>query len=233
MIDIRSLVAICICAAAEAAAQTAPPSLPDFCPNVYDAMSRAGYPAAAVRKRLGSGEVTISFTVTADDRMTDIIAVEATDPVFEEAAISTVKRLRCKSGGEERHLRLPFSYRLDFGSSSVATRDDIPADRLSDVVPRIAELKVNPQSFALKVGEGVKIDALTVLAYDRDGKLLGRLRQFDRDAQPKHVLAMRGAGIAQASAPGTGFLELTVPMVDPSGRGTERPAVRVEISVSE
>jgi len=219
--------------ASAAHAQSATAKIADFCPNVKEALADGGYPRAAMIKGLGSGDVVVSFTVTTDDQLADVVAVDASNVVFADAAMRTVRKLNCKSGGEARHLRIPFSYRLDIGSSYSATSDDIPADRLRDVSPQIAELKVTPDRFSLKLGDGLRIDTLKVLAYDRTGKFLGRLRQFTRDAQPKDVLAMRGAGIVQGSSPGVGFLELSAPTWDSVSLASPRPTVRVEITVSE
>lgn len=229
-------VALALCLLAVAAgSQAAARTVSDICPNFNEVMQRSAIAADASRRGIGSGEVTITLTLTADNQVTDIAAVGASHPILENWAIGVVKQLQCNSGGQEQHLSIPFAYRLDFGSSYTPTRDDIPVDRLGDVVPRIAQLKATPETFSLKVGEGVNVEALKVLAYDQEGKLLGRLRQFDRDAQPKTVLTMRGAGIAQASAPGVGFLELSVPSSQwkRSGSGHQRPTVRVQISVSE
>ena len=204
-----------------------------FCPNAYEVIGSTGYPRAAVARNLASGEVVVAFTVTTDDQVADIVATESTHPIFEEESIRSIRKLRCKSGGEERHLRTAFSYRFDVTASYVATQEDIPDDRLIDVAPQIAELRVTPDRVALRSGDGLKIDTLKVLAYDRNGKLLGRLRQFDRGAQPKEVLAMRGAGIVQSTPAGVGFVELSVPLFRGMSPDVQRPTARVEITVSE
>lgn len=229
-----TILVLCLVAVATGA-QSAPRTVSEICPNFNEVMQHSVIAADASRRGIASGKVTITLTLTADNQVTDIAAVGASHPIFEDWAIGVVKRLHCSSGGQEQHLSIPFAYRLDAGSSYTPTRDDISVDSLAELVPRIAQLRATPEAVSLKVGEGLNIDALKVLAYDQEGKLLGRLRQFDRGAQPKKVLTMRGAGIVQASAPGVGFLELSVPgsRWKRPGSGNQRPTVRVQISVSE
>jgi hypothetical protein len=226
--------ALCTWVAA-ASAQPAALAVSDICPDFNEVMSHSAVPPEALKKGIASGDVTITFTLTPDNRATDIVATGATHPILENWAIGVVKRLHCSSGGREQRLSIPFSYRLDMGSSYATTQEDIPDSRLREVVPLIAELKVTPESFDLKVGDGVKIDAMKVMAYDRDGKFLGRLRQFDRGAKPHNVITMRGAGVAQAVSAGVGYLELAVPSTiweRRKGSG-QRPTVRVPVTVSE
>jgi protein TonB len=99
------------------AASASAPSMFQLCPNLREAFAGEGFPRSAVRRKLAFGEVLVGFTLTADDRMIDITVVEASDPVFAEAAVSVVRKLRCKSGGQEMRLRIPFTYRYEGRSS--------------------------------------------------------------------------------------------------------------------
>ena len=224
---------LALVATTQAASNDATVSLTEICPNVREVMSTVSYPIEALRRAIGSGDVAIGFTVAEDGSIRDVVAVEASNPIFEKAAAQIVRELRCNSDGKAKQFRLPFSYRFDLSSSYVATREDIPTSRLREVVPRIAELRSPSTHFTLKLGDGIRVDAVPVLAYDANGTYLGRLRQFDRDAQPKSNLMMRGAGIVQATAPGTGTLELSAPMWQELGDGRARPSVRIQIVVTE
>jgi len=173
----------------------------------------------------------VRFTVTTDNKTIDIAASEASHPAFADAAIATVRQLKCESGGKELHLKIPLAFKLESSSSYSIDPDDIDSDDFPRVIPLIAELRTEQTRFALKSGEGLKISNLKVLAFDANGKFLGRLRQSDRDAQPPSVLMFRNADIVQAKEPGSGYLEMSAPQWSKYGSGRVKPAVRIEISV--
>lgn len=223
-------IALALCSLC-ANAQPADPAISDICPNYSEVMSNFP-PFEVMRRGITTGEVTVTFTVTADDQTTDISTVGASGYFFESWAITIVKRLHCRSGGREQRLSVPFSWRL---YEYTASPEDIPPQNEHNVLPLIAELRVAPETFTLKVGDGIVVDSLKVLAFDRDGKLLGRLRDFDRDAQPNEVLTMRGTGFAQASGAGDGFLELSAPKSTWKSLvgNSQPPSVRVRVLVSK
>jgi hypothetical protein len=109
---------------------------------------------------------------------------------------------------------------------------DIPTQKFAQVIPQIAELRMDRASVAIKVGEGFRISDLRVLAYDSSGKLLGRLKQTDRGAQPRDVLSMTSADIVQGIKPGIGYLELSAPAWSQFGGDRPKPTLRLEVSVS-
>jgi len=225
-----ALLFLCCAVASPALAQSVPVDIHVLCPDLKDAIAAgARIPSSALRQGILSGEVDVAFTVAADGRVTDVHAENATHPVFEPGAVAPIEKLRCRGDGQEHRFRMPFSYRMELDGGYAPSREDIPVSRLADVVPRIAELRVEPKRFTLHVGDGVRIDTLKVMAYDRDGQSLGRLRQFDREALPKDVLTMRGAGIVQVIAAGAGYLELTAPKFAAKDANGPRASVRVDI----
>lgn len=110
---------------------------------------------------------------------------------------------------------------------------DIPHQSLRRVVPQIAELRAQPQRVSLRAGEGFRVSDLKILAYDASGKLLGRLKQTDRDIQPRDVLAMPNADVVQGRKPGVGQLKLFAPLWAELGAGKPQPAVLIEVDVGE
>jgi len=94
-------------------ATAGPINILSVCPNVSEAFAAAAFPREAVKQRLREGEVVVAFTVTSTNQIENVEAVEATHPVFAEAAIATVKRLGCNSGGKELRLRIPFGYKFE------------------------------------------------------------------------------------------------------------------------
>ena len=237
-IQLLSLVLLSTTTTAEAQSgpQSGAASIAIYCPNIGEVLSsrsfHEAFMKAAIRARATAGEAIVQFTVTADDKMTDITVPQATHPAFADAATVAVRQLRCSGEGRELHLRIPFAYKLE-SSSYAADPDDILAEDLPRVVPLIAELRTEPRRFTLKPGEGLKISNLKVLAFDVSGKFLGRLRQSDQDAQPPDALLFRNADVIQAKNPGAGHLELSAPNWSKFGGGGVRPTVRIEILVVE
>ena len=206
-----------------------------YCPNIDEVLAgRSFFEAfmrAAIKARAVAGEAAVTFTVTKDNKNIDIAAREASHPAFADAAIATVRQLKCESGGRELHLKIPLAFKLESPSTQSSDPDDIQTDDFPRVIPLIAELRTEQTRFALKSGEGLKISNLKVLAFDASGKFLGRLRQSDRDAQPRSVLVFRNADIVQATQPGAGYIEMSAPQWSKYGSGRVKPTVRVEITV--
>ena len=109
---------------------------------------------------------------------------------------------------------------------------DIQSQKFAQVIPQIAELRLDRASVTIKAGEGFRISDLRVLAYDSSGKLLGRLKQTDRGVQPRDVLSMASADIVQGIKPGVGYLELSAPAWPQFGGDRPKPTLRLEVVVS-
>jgi hypothetical protein len=206
-----------------------------YCPNFNAVLGGPGFHKAfmkaVVQSREPAGEAAVTFTVTTDNQIIDIAASEASHPAFADAAIATVRQLRCESNGQELHLKIPLAYKWGGSSTYGIHPDDIPSSDLPRVLPLIAELRTDPARFTLKTGDGLKTGSLKVLAFDANGKFLGRLRQSDVDVQPRNVLAFRNADIVQAQEPGSGYLEMSAPNWSKYGAGRAKPTVRIEITV--
>lgn len=230
----RCLAMVAALAPGAKAADGDPAAIATICPNFVAASSSVPFPRSALQRRLMRGEALIAFTVTPDHRTVDITPVSSSDPAFAEAALAVVKKLECKGGTEPLQLRVPFTYNLEPSSNSYPiTADEIQPDRLRETIPRIAELRTETPRITLKPGEGIRLGALKVFAYDASGQKLGRLTASDRDAQPRTVFAFRGPDIVQALAPGDGYIEIAAPLWKELGGGRPKPSVRIEVFVQE
>lgn len=128
--------------------------------------------------------------------------------------------------------------RLIFAESAQGARSlrpgDIPPERLAEVVPRIARLRVVPAALALRPGDSLDLrDALRVIALDFDGRALGSLPQFDRrfpggSTVVRASLPHRIVGVAEGEASVT----VSVPRAHWTGDADARPSATVPVRVS-
>ena len=127
-----------------------------YCPNINEVLAgrsfHEAFMRAAIRTRAVAGEATVRFTVTTDNKTIDIAASEASHPAFADAAIATVRQLKCESGGKELHLKIPLAFKLESPSTQASDPDDIQTDDFPRVIPLIAELRTEQTRFALKSG---------------------------------------------------------------------------------
>ncbi len=75
--------------------------------------SAAGFPRAAQKAGINSGEATVSFTFNAEGMPSEIVVTKATHYVFEDAATRMVKQLKCAPETQGIRMSFPFSFRLD------------------------------------------------------------------------------------------------------------------------
>jgi len=83
------------------------------CSNALQAAKDVGFPAAAANRGVVDGTVTMAMVLAPDGAIKDVAVVKSSDPVFNQAAIDTVMRLRCKgsTSGENLELRWVMDYR--------------------------------------------------------------------------------------------------------------------------
>lgn len=104
---------------ARAQAASAPPAPPTpaarrlVCDNYRAVMLYEGFPREAMERNLETGSAVVQFTLTAEGEVTEVRAIESTDPVFAAAAIRTVEQYRCRGIGRSVKVRVPFQYRLE------------------------------------------------------------------------------------------------------------------------
>jgi TonB family protein len=73
----------------------------------------AGFPRAAIKAGLNSGEATVSFTFNSEGVPSEIVVTSASHYVFEDAATRMVKQLKCAPETQGIHMSLPLSFRID------------------------------------------------------------------------------------------------------------------------
>lgn len=105
----------------------------------------------------------------------------------------------------------------------------IARSSFAEVVPRIAALRVEPAEIVLVPGQRFALDSLRVIAFDAEGRELGRLPVFDRWMEPG--AAALDMGEIAARRQGESLLILTPPLWDQYGRGRS-PSAQVPVHVN-
>ncbi|NIE89073.1 energy transducer TonB, partial [Burkholderia sp. Tr-860] len=102
------------------AAPAAPPAPPRpvarevgvVCPNSEEVRRSVVYPQEAQDNDI-TGDVTVSFVIDPDGRVTDLKIEQAADPVLNRAALGAVRKFRCQAQGQAVRVQVPFSFNLN------------------------------------------------------------------------------------------------------------------------
>ncbi|WP_168790512.1 energy transducer TonB [Paraburkholderia aromaticivorans] len=82
------------------------------CPNSDEIRRSMGYPQEAQDNNI-TGDVTISFVVDPQGRVTDEKVEQSADPILDRAAFAAVKKFNCISQGQPVRVQVPFSFNLN------------------------------------------------------------------------------------------------------------------------
>jgi len=82
------------------------------CPNSIQVRSGLRYPREALKDNL-TGDVVVAFTVGADGAVTDLSITQSAGPVLDRAAENAVRQFHCVAQGQDVHVQVPFSFKLD------------------------------------------------------------------------------------------------------------------------
>jgi len=75
-------------------------------------MRQVGFPRRALELNLKQGSAVLEFTLTSDGQITNITAVEASHPVFVQAATDIISSYKCRGLGRDIRVRVPFKFQL-------------------------------------------------------------------------------------------------------------------------
>ncbi|NKI97122.1 TonB family protein [Rhizobacter sp. SG703] len=138
------------------------------CPNLQAAVDSVAFPEEAIQLGIGEGNAVVAFTVRADGEVVDKQVKSATHPVFGDAALSVVSRLRCDRRSTSLQTQLPVNFK--FG---------------------------DPLSLALFEQTGCKGAAQQLLGFPREAIQLGLTRgetviefRVDADGRPTEVVIL-------------------------------------------
>jgi TonB family protein len=81
------------------------------CPNLQAAVDSVAFPEEAVNLGINEGKAVVAFTVRADGEVVDKQVKSATHPVFGDAALSVVSRLRCDRRSTSVQTQLPVDFK--------------------------------------------------------------------------------------------------------------------------
>jgi len=65
------------------------------CPMIQEVLQEVGYPRQALSDGIYKGEAVVAFTILRDGQTSDWSVASASDPIFGEAALAAIRRLRC------------------------------------------------------------------------------------------------------------------------------------------
>jgi TonB family protein len=82
------------------------------CPNLQAAVDSVAFPEEAIKLGISEGNAVVAFTVRADGEVVDKEVKSATHPVFGDAALVIVSRLRCDKQPTSWQTQLPVDFRL-------------------------------------------------------------------------------------------------------------------------
>jgi TonB family protein len=85
----------------------------DICPNYAEVMEVVGYPREASIAGITDGTVMVEFVLAADGDVTNVKAIRSSHPIFAEAAIAGVKRLKCIGKGRGMRVRVPLGFQSE------------------------------------------------------------------------------------------------------------------------
>ena len=105
----------------------------------------------------------------------------------------------------------------------------LPASTISALGSRAAAIRVEPDSFVLRVGEAVTLDRIRLLVIDSAGRLVGRSR-FSFGFQPGVVAFVRPDSL-KAVTPGRSIIEVKLPLEATVGQARALPPGRLVIVV--
>jgi TonB family protein len=81
-----------------------------ICPNFYEVVRAAGYPAEARSQGIAHGTATVQFTLEMDSTITNIRVSSSSHPIFAAASMAHVSALKCKSIGRRLEVNVPFRF---------------------------------------------------------------------------------------------------------------------------
>jgi TonB family protein len=81
------------------------------CPNLQAAVDGVAFPEEAIKLGISEGNAVVAFTVRADGEVVDKQVKSATHPVFGDAALSVVSRLRCDRRSTSLQTQLPVNFK--------------------------------------------------------------------------------------------------------------------------
>ncbi|NKI97123.1 TonB family protein [Rhizobacter sp. SG703] len=82
------------------------------CPNLQVAVDSVAFPEEAIKLGISEGNAVVAFTVGADGEVVGKEVKSATQPIFGEAALAIVSRLRCDKHSLSWQAQLPVDFRL-------------------------------------------------------------------------------------------------------------------------
>jgi hypothetical protein len=111
-----------------------------------------------------------------------------------------------------------------------AALPELDQDATRALVPVVKNIRAEPSSMTIKVGQIVQLRTINVIVVDSSGKDRGRLSGFDfsnlkgqpAEVVPRHITGMR---------PGTATLTIHYPRTAWKGRSDPQPAATVTIDV--
>ncbi|THF62794.1 energy transducer TonB [Pseudothauera nasutitermitis] len=82
------------------------------CPNHLAIRSSVPYPRQALRRNL-AGDVRVEFVVDTSGAIGNVRILESSNPVFDDAVLGAVRRLKCVGQGQPVRVSVPFRFALD------------------------------------------------------------------------------------------------------------------------
>ncbi len=83
-----------------------------ICPNATEVFSNIAFPAQASRDGVASGTAVVQFVVGVDGRTQEATVVEASHPVFGEAAVLAIAKFQCLPREHPVTVKIPFAFQL-------------------------------------------------------------------------------------------------------------------------
>ena len=81
------------------------------CPDYYDLVRSASYPAEAIAQGVFEGSAEVRFTIEADGTTSNLRSASASHTAFAAASTELSAKLQCRSIGQKIDVTLPFRFR--------------------------------------------------------------------------------------------------------------------------